>query len=181
MRTEILAENAVEGQCYLLELSESLVIKMQVHSISKIDTGRGEIVAGVTVIDERYPGSFSRIAGGTKFLEYDEEFYLQKKAALTEGRKKKVADVQEKAIVKKEKKVKEVAEKKIPRSLIIDRELAAAATQSVIPDWEMVAQKVIQETGTPEKDKSSVISQAKARYKWYTVDGKVNPQIGAVK
>lgn len=177
---EVFAEDAIEGQMYMFVLGPENVIKMKVITINKASTKRGEVVTSVTVDDERYPGNFSRISGGTKFLEYDEEFYTQAKALkLKEKAAQKVLQAKEesKSIVKKEKEVVV----KIPRSRVIDTELAKCAVENAAPNWEVIALKVLKDTGALESDKSSIVAQAKARYKWYTVDGKVNPQLEVVK
>lgn len=72
------------------------------------------------------------------------------------------------------KKVVKKPTEKVPRSQIIDRELLRYKKGEEV-DWNAIASKVIQAKAAPEDKRTSIINQAKTRFKWYTVEGKKNP------
>jgi len=63
---------------------------------------------------------------------------------------------------------------KNPRSKLIDLELLKVKVGEE-PPWEAIATAVIEAGRAPESKRKQVMSQAKTRHKWYTVEGKTNP------
>lgn len=63
---------------------------------------------------------------------------------------------------------------KRPRSTVIDQELLKVR-KGAKPNWDEIATVVINDGRAPESERKHVISQARTRYKWYTVEGKANP------
>lgn len=178
----VYARDAVEGQTYLLYLSW---VKVKIVDVNRTHAG---IVTSVTVKDERYPNT-ERIAGDSLLVEYDEIFYLEK------AKLRKTNNIQEcnsvisnkvqhgkidkhtKAVnnrVKIKGESKTMAQNKTPRSKVIDEALLNIEPGTV-PDWNSIAQKVIEHGRATEAEVSKVIFQAKMRWKWYSKDGKVNP------
>lgn len=158
------------GGIYMMISSRKSATRVELVQLNKTGAygGNDSELVGATVkfLDKNQFGT-DRISAGTEVYDLNESLL------------NKILKVQNKTTAKEKEKTKEQdsSPKRLPRSVTIDAQLAIYAKQGIEPDFEKIADAVIAIGSASDKTKSNVISQAKQRHKWYTVDGKTNPQL----
>lgn len=174
MSKTILAKDTKINENYLLVLTPKTMYKLTIKKINKIDD---DTITSVGVIDERYPGQLHNISPSTSLLEWDEELYNKVKG-IRKKEEKKESEIKEESKnntqVKKQPKEKKMARTVNPRSKVIDK-LLSEVEEGNVPNFKLIADKVVEEVGGTEEDKKKISAQARVRHWNFTKGGKVNP------
>jgi hypothetical protein len=161
----ILAKDAVVGEVYL-----TTVMRYKIKVLRK--EGNQIIVSS-----ELHPGKEIKIFAHTELLLVTPDQVDPKPAVIPEDSKEEEIIDSEDTLNTSIQTIGEptMAQNKNPRSVIIDTELLKYKKGDEVP-WNKISDKVISAGKGTEKDAKNIINQARVRFKWYTEQGKTNPQ-----
>lgn len=148
----IYAKDADIGVPYLTSTGKKLVVRSK--NIS------GDVMNSVTVEEDGWVGPIP-ISALSVIYPYDASKRNSLNTTTTRQRSTSMSNTDE--------------TKPVPRSKIIDAELAKLAGTELAPDIEAIATAVISAGSALEEDRAKVKNQIKARHHWYVTGKKTNP------